>query len=90
MTLSSTIPIPVSSTAIFATLDGRRKVEIPLNQEKAFNSIRMNTMMQPTYLKDLNVDTWDSYVPTQTRKKAYIVTGNLLQALVDTKKSEDV
>lgn len=81
---------PSSSTAIFATLDGRRKVEIPLNQEKAFNSIRMNTMMQPTYLKDLNVDTWDSYVPTQTRKKAYIVTGNLLQALVDTKKSENV
>lgn len=81
---------PSSSTAIFATLDGRRKVEIPLNQEKAFNSIRMNTMMQPTYLKDLDVDTWDSYVPTQTRKKAYIVTGNLLQALVDTKKSENV
>lgn len=81
---------PSSSTAVFATLDGRRKVEIPLNQEKAFNSIRMNTMMQPTYLKDLNVDTWDSYVPTQTRKKAYIVTGNLLQALVDTKKSENV
>lgn len=81
---------PSSSTAIFATLDGRRKVEIPLNQEKAFNSIRMNTMMQPTYLKDLNVDTWDSYVPTQTRKKTYIVTGNLLQALVDTKKSENV
>lgn len=81
---------PSSSTAIFATLDGRRKVEIPLNQEKAFNSIRMNTMMQPTYLKDLNVDTWDSYVPTQTRKKVYIVTGNLLQALVDTKKSENV
>lgn len=81
---------PSSSTAIFATLDGRRKVEIPLNQEKTFNSIRMNTMMQPTYLKDLNVDTWDSYVPTQTRKKAYIVTGNLLQALVDTKKSENV
>lgn len=81
---------PSSSTAIFATLDGRRKVEIPLNQERAFNSIRMNTMMQPTYLKDLNVDTWDSYVPTQTRKKAYIVTGNLLQALVDTKKSENV
>lgn len=81
---------PSSSTAIFSTLDGRRKVEIPLNQEKAFNSIRMNTMMQPTYLKDLNIDTWDSYVPTQTRKKAYIVTGNLLQALVDTKKSENV
>lgn len=81
---------PSSSTAVFTTLDGRRKVEIPLNQEKAFDSIRMNTMMQPTFLKDLNVDSWDSHVPTQTRKKSYVVTGNLLQALVDTKKSVNV
>lgn len=81
---------PSSSTAVFATLDGRRKVEIPLNQEKAFDSIRMNTMMQPTFLKGLNVDSWDSHVPTQTRKKSYVVTGNLLQALVDTKKSVNV
>lgn len=79
---------PSSSTAVFATLDGRRKVEIPLKDSKAFNIIRMNTLMQPTYLKSLNIDTWDSFVPTQTRKKAYIVTGNLLQALVDVKKSE--
>lgn len=81
---------PSSSTAVFATLDGRRKVEIPLNQGKAFDSIRMNTMMQPTFLKDLNVDSWDSHVPTQTSKKSYVVTGNLLQALVDTKKSVNV
>lgn len=79
---------PSSSTAVFATLDGRRKVEIPLKDSKAFNIIRMNTLMQPTYLQSLNIDTWDSFVPTQTRKKAYIVTGNLLQALVDVKKSE--
>lgn len=81
---------PSSSTAVFATLDVRRKVEIPLNQGKSFDSIRMNTMMQPTFLKDLNVDSWDSHVPTQTRKKSYVVTGNLLQALVDTKKSVNV
>lgn len=81
---------PSSSTAVFATLDGRRKVEIPLNQGKSFDSIRMNTMMQPTFLKDLNVDSWDSHVPTQTRKKSYVVTGNILQALVDTKKSVNV
>lgn len=79
---------PSSSTAVFATLDGRRKVEIPLKDSKAFNIIRMNTLMQPTYLQSLNIDTWDSFVPTQTRRKAYIVTGNLLQALVDVKKSE--
>lgn len=79
---------PSSSTAVFATLDGRRKVEIPLKNTKAFSAIRMNSMMQPTYLKSLNIDSWDSFVPKQTRKKAYIVTGNLLQALVDVKKSE--
>lgn len=80
---------PSSSTAVFATMDGRRKVEIPLNQDKAFHSIRMNTMMQPTFIKDVSLETWDSYVPTQSRKKAYIVTGNLLQALVDTMKTNN-
>lgn len=79
---------PSSSTAVFATLDGRRKVEIPLKDSKAFGIIRMNTSMQPSYLQTLNIDTWDSFVPTQTRNKAYIVTGNLLQALVDVKKSD--
>ena len=81
---------PSSSTSVFATMDGRRKVEIPLNQDKAFHSIRMNTMMQPTFIKDVSLETWDSYVPTQSRKKAYIVTGNLLQALVDTMKTNNV
>lgn len=81
---------PSSSTAVFATMDGRRKVEIPLNQDKAFHSIRMNTMMQPTFIKDVSLEKWDSYVPTQSRKKAYIVTGNLLQALVDTMKTNNV
>lgn len=79
---------PSSSTAVFATLDGRRKVEIPLKDSEAFGIIRMNTLMQPSYLQTLNIDTWDSFVPTQTRKRAYIVTGNLLQALVDVKKSD--
>lgn len=78
---------PSSSTAVFATMDGRRKVEIPLKQEKAFRSINMNTMMQPTFIKDVNLDNWDSYTPTQSRKKSYIITGNLLQALVDIQKN---
>ena len=78
---------PSSSTAVFAVLDGRRKVEIPFTQEKAFSNIRMNTMMQPTLLKDVNMENWDSRAPKKTRRKAYIVTGNLLQALVDTQKS---
>lgn len=78
---------PSSSTAVFATMDGRRKVEIPLKQEKAFRSINMNTMMQPTFINGVNLDNWDSYTPTQSRKKSYIITGNLLQALVDIQKN---
>lgn len=34
------------------------------------------------------MDNWDSKVPTQTRQTRHIITGNLLQALVDTEKGE--
>ena len=76
-----------SSTAVFATLDGRRKVEIPLNNAKAFSIIQRKTIFAPNSVKrDHDMEHWDGNVPTRTRKKAYIVTGNLLQALVDTQK----
>ena len=80
-----------SSTAIFATLDGRRKVELALS-DPAINTIISATEMTYRYSpKDINattIDNWDSKVPTQTRQKRYIITGNLLQALVDTEKGE--
>lgn len=77
---------PSTSTAIFATLDGRRKVELPLRSEKVFSGIRMQSTMNSYTLRDINMDSWDSRVPTKSRRTAYIVTGNLLQALVDTEK----
>ena len=77
---------PSTSTAIFATLDGRRKVELPLRSEKVFSGIRMQSTMNSYTLRDINMDNWDSRVPTKSRRTAYIVTGNLLQALVDTEK----
>ena len=77
---------PSTSTAIFATLDGRRKVELPLRSEKVFSGIRMQSTMNSYTLRDINIDNWDSRVPTKSRRTAYIVTGNLLQALVDTEK----
>lgn len=77
---------PSTSTAIFATLDGRRKVELPLRSEKVFRGIRMQSTMNSYTLRDINMDSWDSRVPTKSRRTAYIVTGNLLQALVDTEK----
>jgi hypothetical protein len=75
-----------SSTAVFATLDGRRKVELPLNDEDSLSNIRKQSIMMSYEKRGLNMDNWDSRVPTNSRKTAYIVTGNLMQALVDTQK----
>lgn len=80
-----------SSTAIFATLDGRRKVELSLNNP-AISTIISATETAYRYsgkeIGGITMDNWDSKVPTQTRQKRYIITGNLLQALVDTEKGE--
>ena len=80
-----------SSTAIFATLDGRRKVELALS-DPAINTIISATEMayrySPKEINAITMENWDSKVPTQTRQKRYIITGNLLQALVDTEKGE--
>ena len=80
-----------SSTAIFATLDGRRKVELALN-DPALNTIISATetayRYSPKEIGAISMENWDSKVPTQTRQKRYIITGNLLQALVDTEKGD--
>lgn len=78
-----------SSTAIFATLDGRRKVELALGSN-AIDTILQATDTAYRYsaneIHSIKMDNWDSKVPTLTREKRYIVTGNLLQALVDVTK----
>ena len=78
-----------SSTAVFATLDGRRKVELALN-DKAIDTIIQATEIARRYsqkeIGSITMENWDSKVPKQTRQKRYIITGNLLQALVDTEK----
>lgn len=80
-----------SSTAIFATLDGRRKVELALS-DSAISTIISATQIayrySPKEINAISMDNWDSHVPTQTRQKRYIITGNLLQALVDTEKGD--
>lgn len=80
-----------SSTAIFATLDGRRKVELALNDKAIETIIRCtDTALRysPKEINSISMDNWDSKVPTQTRQTRHIITGNLLQALVDTEKGE--
>lgn len=80
-----------SSTAIFATLDSRRKVELALS-DPAISTIISATEIayrySPKEINAITMENWDSNVPTQTRQKRYIITGNLLQALVDTEKGE--
>lgn len=80
-----------SSTAIFATLDGRRKVELALSDPAIDNIISATEIAYRYSPKDIgaiSMDNWDGKVPTQSRQKRYIITGNLLQALVDTEKGE--
>ena len=80
-----------SSTAIFATLDGRRKVELALSDPAIQTIIQATNIAyrySPKEINAISMDNWDSKVPTQTRQKRYIITGNLLQALVDTEKGE--
>ena len=78
-----------SSTAVFATLDGRRKIEVPLSDKTSLENIKHQSIMLGYQARGLNMDNWDSKVPTKSRKTAYIVTGNLMQALVDTQKSPE-
>jgi hypothetical protein len=77
-----------SSTRTFATLDGRRTVRLPLNDKEGYSRIVNATRQQDALAESVNLDNWDSKAPTQTRKKAYIVTGNLLKAIVDTQKND--
>jgi hypothetical protein len=71
---------PSNITAVFATLDSRRKVEIPLSKIEYLNTIVAQTSRSDSRTLDANLDNWDSKRPVGTRRKAYIVTGNILQA----------
>lgn len=96
---------PNSSTLTFATLDGRRKITVPINgRVKQQNGEKrelfpvINTLTAQTrngmfgqnvsnMLKVLgqNLDSWDKLTSTAARKEGYIITGNLLKALVSTR-----
>lgn len=85
---------PSSSTAIFATLDGRRKLEIPLSKTETLSAIRRCNSLNHYAVSEFRdrhrgesqEKAWDSEIPTQNRKKAYIITGNILKAIIDMQK----
>lgn len=90
---------PNASTVSFATLDGRRKITFPIagkvgsgeNKVDIIGSIDRMTKqaagMGDSHLRVLNqnFDNWDRLTSNESRKDGYIVTGNLMQALVDSK-----
>lgn len=90
---------PNASTVSFATLDGRRKITFPIagkvgagdNKADVISAIDNMTKqaigMGDSHLRVLNqnFDNWDKLTSNESRKNGYIVTGNLMQALVDSK-----
>lgn len=90
---------PNASSVSFATLDGRRKITFPIagkvgsgeNKVDIIASIDCMTKqaagMGDSHLRVLNqnFDNWDRLTSNESRKDGYIVTGNLMQALVDSK-----
>lgn len=90
---------PNASTVSFATLDGRRKITFPIagkvgsgdNKADVISALDNMTKqaigMGDSHLRVLNqnFDNWDRLTSNESRKDGYIVTGNLMQALVDSK-----
>ncbi len=90
---------PNASSVSFATLDGRRKITFPIagkvgsgdNKADVISAIDNMTKraagMEDKHIKVLNqdFDSWDRLTSNESRKDGYIVTGNLMQALVDSK-----
>ena len=90
---------PNASTVSFATLDGRRKITFPINGKVGIGSdkadvigiidrlTRQASAMGDKHLRVLSMDAsnWDKLTSNESRKDGYIITGNLLQALIDIK-----
>lgn len=90
---------PNASSVSFATLDGRRKITFPIagkvgagdNKADVISAIDNMTKqaigMGDSHLRVLNqnFDNWDRLTSNESRKNGYIVTGNLMQALIDSK-----
>lgn len=90
---------PNASTVSFATLDGRRKITFPIAGKVGSGEGKVDVIgsidhmtkqaagMGDNHIKVLNQDlnNWDRLTSNESRKDGYIVTGNLMQALVDSK-----
>ena len=66
-------------TAVFAPLDSRRRIDVPLSKVPFLQAVYAQTMQGQRSIR-ANKENWDSLVPTRTRRTAYIISGNILQA----------
>ena len=90
---------PNASTISFATLDGRRKITFPINGKAGLGIDKVDVIgiidrltrqassQGDKKLRVLSMDAsnWDKLTSNESRKDGYIITGNLLQGLIDTK-----
>lgn len=75
---------PSTTLAVFATLDGRRRVEVKLSQTVPLQNIMTMTNNNWDAARSTTLENWDTQIPKETRKEGYIMTGNILQAIADT------
>ena len=77
---------PSTSVAVFATLDGRRRLEIKFTSDAILDEISNFTNTNYWTAKDTTIDNWDSSISNASREERYILTGNILQAWDDATK----
>lgn len=75
-----------TSFAVFAVLDGRRKIEIKLSDSTPLSTIKKHTEDNFAISLETSLDNWDSAIPSSSRKEGYILTGNILQAVNDSQR----
>ena len=79
---------PSTSFAVFAVLDGRRRIEVKLGDTKSLDTIYKHTVQNYDRAQMVNPSNWDSQIPQTTRTGGYILTGNIIQAFSDSQGKE--
>ena len=78
------------SSVVFAPLDGRRTITLSLKEANvAFSKIGQASMMMRDVLRNFDLSQWDSHISNESRETRYMLTGNILRALVDMQKTQN-
>ena len=78
------------SQVVFAPLDGRRTITLSLKEAGvAFSKIGQASMMMRDVLRNFDLSQWDSHISNESRETRYMLTGNILRALVDMQKTQN-